>query len=710
MSIYKSYTPEQLEELHSSFLVNTWSYSRVTQFARNEKVFEMRYVYGLYGKSSATAIAGQAYHKALEYYFSGLKEGVIIDLVDLEQAAFQHIEAIPANWWLCQKTTPTIEDCQVKAITTATSLLRNFYGEKVIIEDKIKEVIAVELFLEEYVTVNGVDIPIPLQMVTDLVIKTNDDKIVIIDHKSKAVYTSDEEMKLGIGVQAMTYILGFESKTGQKVDEVWFIENKYSQNKDKTPQLHIFELQVTPDIRRLYEALLYEPLRRMISAVRDPDYVYLINDSDSFVDKAEVYEFWCRTMISEVDDFNVDQSKKQLVSQRLKKIRDASMQSVSPAVIRNFKENASAFISYDLSHTNMTQEQKIEHTLRSFGIIVRVAHKFEGYSSNTYLLEVSAGVKVGSVAKYRLDLANALDVENVRISKELVVYNGKSYLGIDFAKKRERFLPWDRGALQGMRLPLGADNFGNTIVWDLNNESTPHMMVCGTTGSGKSVFLKSIIEYALVAGVDEIYLLDPKYEFRAYNRQGVEVVNDILEIEETMKELADKMQGMVKEGIQNKVLIIFDEFADAIANSRKGKDLDIKEMVVVGMYKNGLPKMQLQKTGEHKSLEENMRIIVQKGRSVGFRVVAAMQRASTQIITGDAKVNFPVRVCFRVQKQVDSQVVLDESGAESLTDKGDGLIISPEYRDTVRFQAYYYDEGKVITALYDKEVGATIVQ
>lgn len=721
MSIYRSYSPEQLESLFSSYLVNSWSYSRITQFARNEKAFEMQYIYGLSSRKSATTVAGNALHEAIAFFFNQLKEGNLIDVVEMEKSAFQYIENVPANTWKMQKTTPTIEECIAKAITTAAALVRNFYAEKETYLSNIAEVLAVELNCEEFITVNGVDIPLPCNAYIDLVVRTKAGKIAVVDHKSKDKYTDDAEMQLAIGVQAMTYILVYEAKTGQHVDEVWFVENKYSQNKDKSPQLHKYCLVIDEDTRRLYESLLYEPLRRMVAAVSDPDYVYLINDSDNYTERAEVYNFWCRTMIAEVDDFNVDESKKELVAKRLKKVRDASIAAISPNVIRNFKENASAFIQYDLSNKNMTPEEKIEHVLRSFGTIVRVAHKFEGYSSNTYLLEVSAGVKVSSIYQYRLDIANALDVTNVRIAKELTVYDGKSYLPIDFTRKRDRFLYFDPSELVDQKIPLGKDNFNQTIVWDLNNESTPHMLVCGTTGSGKSVFLQSTIEYALRAGVEDIIVLDPKFEFKNYRRKNVEVINDIRQIEEKMKELVDHMQQLVREGRYQKTLVIFDEFADAVANSRKGAELDIKEMVQVGTYapkkgflgmiEPGAPKMRLQKTGELKSLEENMRILLQKGRSVGFRIIAALQRASTKIITGDAKVNFPVQVCFRVQKEIDSRVVLDEPGAESLSDKGDGLIKSPEYRDTVRFQAFYYDPNRqAAMAEHDSEVNATIVQ
>lgn len=685
MHAYKNLPKDELQELFSQFLIASWSYSKVTSFARNEKAFEMNYIFGLYGKNSATSVAGNAYHEALRWYFGQKKGGETPDLPELEQVAFQYIEDVEANWWRLQKTTPTIEECQKKACTTVSALLKNFVGEVSTYESDIEEIIDVELKGEEFVTVNGVDIPLPCKYQIDLVVRTKSGKIAIIDHKSKASYTGDDEIALSIGVQAITYVLAYEERTGVQVGEVWFIENKYSQNKDKSPQLQAFKIEITPDVRRLYEALLYEPLRRMISAVNDPDYVYLINDADNYVDRAELYDFWARTMISEVEDFNVEESKKELVSKRLKKIRDASISSVSPQVIKNFKENAASFIQYDLSNKNMTQEQKIEHVLRSFGIIVRVAHKFDGYSSNTYLLEVSAGVKVSSIHSRRLDIANALDVNNVRISNELIVHEGRSYLSIDFAKKREANLIFDASALQGMKIPIGKDNFDNTIVWDLENQSTPHVLICGATGSGKSVCIKSTMEYALLADVNRIVILDPKFEFTEYNhRRRVKVHNDIEDIEAAMSNLVQEMNECVRSGYNSKTLIVFDEFADAVAQARKGKAL----------------------MGE-KSLEENLRILLQKGRSTGFRIVAATQRASVKVITGDAKVNFPVQICFRVPKEADSRVVLDEGGAESLAGMGDGLIKSPEYNQVVRFQAYYKPD--TIVAKYIPEDNLTLV-
>lgn len=693
-SIYKSYEPEQMEDLFSQFLTNSWSYSKITSFARNEKAFEMNYLFGIYSKSSATTIAGQAYHNALEYFFTNLKEGKTLDLVELEKSAFSYIENAAANQWKIQKSTPTIEECQKKAFSTVSVLLRNFISELSSYLDDIEEILEIEVRCEEFLTINGVDIPLPCHAKIDLVVKTKSGKIAIIDHKSKNAYTGEDEMTLSIGVQAITYIKCYEEKSGLTVDEVWFVENKYSINKDKTPQLNVFKLTLDENTRKLYEALLYEPLKRMIEAVNNPDYVYIINESDNYVDKAELYDFWARTMICEVEDFNVEETKKDLISKRLKKIKDSSVQMIPPTVIKKFKENASQFIQYDLSNKNMTHSEKIEHVLRSFGTIVNVAHVFEGYSSNTYLLEVSAGVKVSSIYSKRLDIANALNVSNVRISPELVVYQGKAFLSIDFSKKREGDLVYDPTLLSGMRIPLGKDNFNEVIVWDLDNHSTPHALVCGATGSGKSVSIRSTIEYAKQAGINDIIIFDPKYEFTSYAGENIVVVNDILEIEEYMAKLVTYMNDLVKFGRKKTTLVIFDEFADAVANSRSGSELKIYDTKVTGLYSNGGAKTKRECIGELKSLEENLKILLQKGRSSGFRIMAATQRASVKVITGDAKVNFPVQICFRVPKEADSRVVLDEPGAESLSGMGDGLIKSPEYKETVRFQAFYYSPNQ----------------
>jgi hypothetical protein len=700
---YRDMSPEEQEELFSNYLIDSWSYSKVSTFARNEKAFEMLYIYNIKSKLSPVTVAGQAYHSSLDIYFSCLINKIDRDIVDLEKNAFEYIEDIPADLWKIQKTTPSIEECKLSATKIVSVLLRNFMSEITKYKSEIKKVICSEYKFSTWLKINGVDIPLPCHIIIDRVVETNDGKTVIIDDKSKRLFSDEQDIKFSASKQAIIYTLGYESETGKKIDEVWFIENKYAKNRHEGSQLEIFKIIMDDGTRRLYEAMLYEPLRRMIEAISNPDYVYLINENDNFIDKAEIHIFWAKTMISEIEDFDVQDSKKEMIKERLRKIRDSSLATISPTILKNFKKYTEQFIPYDLSNKDMKNEEKIEHVLRSFGIISKVQHIFEGYSSYSYLLEVNAGVPISIINRHKLDIANALNVSNVRIYKDLFVHNGKSYLAIESVKINSSNLYWDSSKLEGSRIPLGMDNFKQIVAWDYENHSTPHMLVCGATGSGKTIFLKSTVEYALLGDIEDIYIFDPKYEFTDYSSiNNVNVFYDIEDIEMQMMLLVEEMELRVKSGSKKTTLIFFDEFADAVANSKKGKELDIIKEVQDGYYapkkikgmfgdsiSDPIPKMKMKVVGRKKTLEENLKILLQKGRSSGFRIIAATQRASTKVITGDAKVNFPIQVCFRVPKDIDSMVVIDEPGAEALNGRGDGLIKSPEYLNIIRFQGFY---------------------
>lgn len=669
MNKYLKYTPEQMEEHLSGYLVNSWSYSGVQCFARNEKAFEMQYIYCERDKKSISSIAGSAYHEALKEFFSIWKPGVQPKFVALTAVAYGYLDEVPANDWKTTDKFPTAEAAKAEAVSKVNNLLKYFCEEVGTYTDDIAEVLHVETRFEEWVTVNGVDIPLPLHAVIDLVVRLKDGRVVIIDHKSKSKFTDGDEVALVHGQQAMTYVEAYETANPtEEVSEVWFMEAKESKNKDGSAQLRKHVISIDRNNRMLYEALLYEPLKRMCEAVSNPDYVYMINTSDNFIDKAVLYDFWARTMIAEVDDFpTVPDSKKELIRKRTAKIKDSSRININPKIITKFRTEAASFIRIDYSNCDMTKQEKIEHVLRSHNINVQVAHTIDGFSCDTYLLDVAPGVTIVSIFSHRMDIAYALDVPLVRIAGYLMMYNNKSYVAVEVNKKRDKALFWDTKYLEGHRIPLGVDNFGNTIVWDLDNHSTPHMLVCGSTGSGKSVELISILAYAQEAGIDDIVIFDPKYEFASLDCGIASVFSDIEDLENVMEQLVNEMNGRIKAKSKKITLVIFDEFADAMDQSRTSKELEGK-----------------------KTLMENLKMLLQKGRSCGMRFCVATQRASTKVITGDIKVNIPVQVCFRVPKAIDSKVVLDDEGAQTLQGQGDGLIKSPEYQDgLVRFQAFY---------------------
>ena len=690
-SKYEQLKGDELAEHLSGYLINSWSYSSVALFLRNPGWYEKEIIYCEKAERSAVSISGNAYHEALMYYFECIRQGMELPTItQLETVAYEYLGRVPMTDWAVSKTLPTFEEALKFATKKVTTLLENFYTEVGVYTDDLEEVLAVELRLappkvgkgpdlSQWLTVNGVDLPLPCHAVLDLVIRTKEGKVVVIDHKSKSTYTDPEAISLVHGKQAITYTLAYENYSGLAVDEVWFIENKDSRNKDGSAQLRKFVIPMNSDTRALYELSLYQPLKKMIDAAADPDYIYVFNDADSMVNKAKYWDFWARTLLEGAESFTeIPEDKQRLIEARRKLIRDIELKNVTPEQVETFKDEADRFILNDYSSTDMTNSEKIEHVLKTFGILVRVAHEIKGYSSNTYLLEVSAGTPISKVARYAQDIASALDVANVRIARDLSVYDGKSYLSIEANHERTANLDWDASELDGHRIPIGRDNYLNKVVWDLDNHATPHVMACGATGSGKSVCILSTIRYAMAAGVTDIFVFDPKYEFIGLASEGVKVINEMEEIESTMADLVMNMQSRAKGTMDRHLtLVVFDEYADAIASSKKGKALEIKD----GSGRT---------VGTVKSLAENMQMLLQKGRSLGFRIFAATQRASVKIISGDAKVNFPVQICFRVPKAVDSEVVLDERGAECLAGKGDGLMRSPEYMDMlVRFQGYW---------------------
>ena len=675
MNKYTTYTPEQLEELFSNYLIDSWSYSGVTTFARNEKAFEMTYIYREKEKRSVSSVSGNAYHEALKQYFLAMmnvQDNIDVPVVDLYQTAFDYIDAVqPGSWRLSDKFN-TVEAASLAATARVNKLLSNFAAEVSVYSENISQVLEVEGKHISWVVVNGVDIPLPLHAILDLVVRTKDNKVVIIDHKSKDKLTPPDEVALVHGQQAVTYAKAWEADHPEdEVAEVWFIENKSTENKDKSPQLVKHIITLDRDSRRLYEALLYEPLRRMLEACSDPDYIFTINKDDNFVDKATIYDFWARTQISEIEDWpDIPVEKRELLEKRQRKIKDSSIGCISPKIISEFRKNASQFIAFDYSKTNMTQSEKIEHILRTFGVKVQVAHVIEGFSCDTYLCELAPGTEVLAVFRHALDIAYALDVPKVRVDGVLVMYEGKSYVGIEVNKKRTETLLWDKSFVEGHKLPIGQDNFRRTIYWDLDNHATPHMLACGSTGSGKSVLLRTLIQDAVTAKVEEIIILDPKYDFIIDAPEEATVLCEIPEIEAKMAELVEEMNNRIRERRKKLTLVVFDEFADANDQARTPKELALGE----------------------KTLQENFKMLLQKGRSCGFRFVAATQRADTKTINGTIKVNFPVLCCFRVPKGLDSKVVLDTEGAETLAGYGDGLLRSPEYQDhLVRFQGFYYN-------------------
>ena len=682
---FAALSPAELKKHIETFLVDHWSISSISDFIRNEKSFEKKYIFRVRDKDqSLSSIIGRVYHKVLMAFFKQYRDTK--QKMTYDQLCFiAHAELgrIGANQYRPQKG-KQISELQNEALKRVNALVQNFLQEFDSYEAEIEEIIFVEESFKEFVTINGIEIPLPLKMTPDVVfVRKGTLTLAVFDHKAKKNYTPEKDIILRLSNQSIGYKLGLDvtikkytqwlekyPRLAEGVKDFFYYENKYTENRDGSRQIRQIPIDMEASAP-LYEQLIFEGVFRLIEAVQNPDYVYLMNPHDFFEDGGDMMEFWMKTHIDGLEGFpNLKRNTKRLLKKRRSAIRRSALTGIPKSVIRSYGKPKD-FISFTLTDMeNLSIEERIEHRLRQFNYPVKVEHKISGYSCDTYLVTTGAGQQISKIYNYHLDIANAIGVTSVRIPQSMVEYEGQVWVAIEVRRKERKFLFLDSSDIPaGNVLPIGKDNFGTTWSWDIDNPSTAHMMIAGTTGSGKSVAIKTIIAVAEKKGM-KVAILDPKREFTEYGDKH-EVFNELEDIELFMGLKVDEMDKIFKNSgasgnSMNKQLIIFDESADCFA--RAGK--------VEGM----------------RTLEQNTLILAQKARSAGIHLLLAAQRFSVNVLKGDAKANFALRLCLAVKSRVDSRVMLDQEGAEKLAGKGDALFSSPDVAEPVRIQCFSLKE------------------
>lgn len=704
-STYAEYSADKLEELSSNFLIEHWSISGAQQFAQNEKAFEKEKIYKVYRKNSGLAAhVGDIYHKTLVYFFQQYSQnGKKLNFDELAAFAHDEIDLIKPKKYKLGKTYQTIEAMKIAILETVNFVLQSFCEEVDSYLAEIQEILTIEPNVTMYVRLGEYDCAIPLNFRPDLVFINKAGQLCILDHKAKDSYTEDKEINLRYAYQTIGYTAGGDALVSEipyvredshpllktlaaaakKYPEIlkgvalfYFYENKTSANtrgqfKGK-PQIRQIEIDISQS-RPLYEAMLLEQYLAMEKAVSDPDYVYKLNPADYNQDGEEMIDFWLRSR--ERGDLAQFENMTQKVRARLekRKIRaeyvNATKLKQAAAARKIYREKKIAeidasFVSFSEEFMEtQTPEQRIEHRLRCLNLPVKVRHTIAGPSYTTYLVHIPVGTELKRIFRHELDIAQALSAEAVRISPKLQKYEGSTYLSIEVNnEKRGDSPPLSQAIVDGTRIPIGVDNFGNSIFWDYASPTTPHLLVAGTTGSGKTAFEKNLIKL-MNSERTRIIVLDPKgIDFAANDPDIDEYFRDVEEIELRLAQLVEEMNRRYRERdlTADRLLVVFDEIADAMLVAK-----------------------------DKSWLTQNLMSLAQKGRAAKITLIACTQRCSVKVISGDIKVNFPARVCFAVPSATDSKVVIDDAGAENLAGKGDGLFVSPEYREPVRFQAFF---------------------
>lgn len=353
--------------------------------------------------------------------------------------------------------------------------------------------------------------------------------------------------------------------------------------------------------------------------------------------------------------------------------------------------------------SDLDRARVIEETLRSFSTPGHVVEIRRGPAVTLFgvepdFVESRTGktrVRVGNITKLGDDIALALKASRIRIQAPVP---GKGYIGIEVPNQKTALVsmlelvesPTFLNNKSVMRFALGKDVSGSPCVADL--ASMPHLLIAGTTGSGKSVCVNSILTgYLLNLTPDQLrlVLVDPKrVELTGYN--GIPHLLAPVFVD------ADKVLGALQ-WMLREMDLRYHTFAAANArniveyNAQMSK-AGQKKMPYILVVIDELADLMLMAQAE---TEKSLTRLAQLARATGIHLILATQRPSTNIITGLIKANFPARIAFAVASNVDSRVILDQPGAERLLGKGDMLFQAPDAPASVRLQGTYVSDAEI---------------
>lgn len=361
---------------------------------------------------------------------------------------------------------------------------------------------------------------------------------------------------------------------------------------------------------------------------------------------------------------------------------------VPPIDLLNPPRNA---VSAEDTRSEIQQNSEtLVETLKSFGVTTRLIDTHRGPSVTRYELQPAAGVKVSKITSLADDIALNLAAEGVRIEAPIP---GKAAVGIELANKvREtvyirELIDSDEFRNQKSKLgfPVGKNIEGNIVTGDI--AKMPHLLIAGTTGSGKSVFTNSIIMSILYnASPDEVKLIlvDPKQvEFPVYNG----IPHLLIPVVTDAKKAAGALGWAVTEMMKRYKLFSDNGVRDLGDYNEYVKDKDgLSPLPKIVIIVDELADLMM---AAPKEVEESICRIAQLARAAGMHLVIATQSPRVDIVTGLIKANIPSRAALKVSNQVDSRVILDEGGAEKLLGNGDLLYKPVGVGKPVRIQGSY---------------------
>ena len=345
---------------------------------------------------------------------------------------------------------------------------------------------------------------------------------------------------------------------------------------------------------------------------------------------------------------------------------------------------------------------KLEKVLNDFDIKGKVVEIHIGPAVTEYEIIVPSGTKVSRIVGINKEIALAMAAKEVRIQAPIP---GKNTIGIEIPNREISSVgfrevleaTWQNNGANKILVALGKDIMGTSILADLSK--MPHLLVAGSTGSGKSVCINTIICSILMRyKPDEVklVLVDPKkVELTNYN--GIPhllcpVVSDPKKASVVLQKVVAEMEKRYDIFAEKEVKNIAG-YNDLIEKERKkNPDINTTRMPYILVIIDELADLMLVAS---KEVQDSIMRITQMARAAGIHLIVATQRPSTDIITGVIKNNIPSRIAFSVSSAIDSRTILDASGAESLLGKGDMLYLPMGESHTTRIQGCFISDNEI---------------
>lgn len=631
------------KENKGEFPVEHISYSFLRSLSTNPILCKIKYINRdtIDSTSNASGVLGNAFHNAMNVYYGG--SDVLIPMNESEaieygtKAGMEFLEDYNDGFINFSKK---IESKQ-KLFELFTFCFQNYikkypYNKDLIVatEEKIVEKVEVEWRGKR------LNLPIKLKGYIDRVERDSEGRLVIVDYKTCYNFSDPEKIDGAKILQAIEEYLLVYAKYGEEPYSIKYQEVKYTKNKDGSSQIREYEMVFKEnDLYFDFYFRFYEDVIRALNG----EMVYLPNVDAIFDNEVAIVAYIHRLDMS-------DETAKLMKKHKVENITDLLKKEIQSAsnMRKLLKSVEEKFLSAkNIDYSKMSMEDKIQTKMLEFGIMLKFDSKIEGSTVDLYRYTPSIGVKMRPLRNFVDDIEQITGVGGIRVLAPII---GTNLVGFEIPKQ-ERVFPELPEITNEFEIAIGETIDGQIRRYDLRK--SPHTLVAGSSGSGKSVFLHSVIKQLKNIPNVDLHLFDPKQvEFFQYDEEVKEykhspsgIASGLESLVEEMEKRYDKMKKLkVKEVSQtdfNYKFIVIDEYADL--------------------------KMRA-------TIDNNIKLLAQKGRACGIHLIVATQRASTKIIDGDIKNNFTTKVVFRMSKAIDSRVMLDEDGAEKLMGLGDCLF------------------------------------